>query len=715
VVSNSTLLAEDIGSFKGFTESGREFIAGIVAPYKSEFVPLLGAFVLVEVGERSALLGRITQFFPLGAMTGEAGDEYLAKLHAKGTAVPEDVKETLLRYSVKVKLLGTVAIEGHSLGYRPGVRMLPHLGARVYSPTRDAMKFICNVGLEGREAATIGHYALGDIVFDRDPAIEVRFDVSRLISRRTLVFARAGYGKSNLVKLLIAKLFEQKQDCGMLIFDPEGEYAFEDVAKRPGLADLPGLQEKLVVFTNRPVPSKYERFVAGPVKFDLRDLSPSYLVDVCLPEQKRDNVFSIRLRGMGQEDWRHCIEVLHENGYSVTSEYVKKRFEMTDAPAGAIVNNVTPVIRSLHDPDSCIVQSVMYHLAKGRVVIVDISLLSTRDGQRAAGLLLKSLFDHNVKYFTAGEFLAVIKAIAVVEEAQNVLSERKMEEDNPFVEWVKEGRKYLLGAVMVTQQPGALSTQLLTQADNFFVLHLISHTDLNTLKDCNAHFSDDILAYVVSEPIEGNVFFWSAPDQPYVLSSKLLAFEEYAAERRKETTAEAKITPKEEFEGVLTSLEEVVRQVLESDPRVPVSAVSFADRLLNDRPELSRDGFVAANLWNLRYRVGEILVTNSKWGPPEQNPLLEELGGKWVLKWKYCERLGDTIRGSKRGKQGYFLLLGAESLHFRPEKTPRTAEDEAVAATAFIHDLEASPEPLRVGRRSRGRSRVARPSEETED
>ena len=41
----------------------------------------------------------------------------------------------------------------------------------------------------------------------------------------------------------------------------------------------------------------------------------------------------------------------------------------------------------------------------------------------------------------------------------------------------------------------------------------------------NAHFSDDILASILNEPIKGNCYFWSAPDQPFVLPARILNFD----------------------------------------------------------------------------------------------------------------------------------------------------------------------------------------------
>src|SRR6185437_461593 len=89
----------------------------------------------------------------------------------------------------------------------------------------------------------LGDYVLGEFVFcgaaneiedpifrPIDPKLTVTFNVRNLVSRRSVVFARAGYGKSNLLKFLIAELYRQEPktehglDVGTLIFDPDGEY-----------------------------------------------------------------------------------------------------------------------------------------------------------------------------------------------------------------------------------------------------------------------------------------------------------------------------------------------------------------------------------------------------------------------------------------------------------------------------------------------------------
>ena len=106
--------------------------------------------------------------------------------------------------------------------------------------------------------------------------LPIQFDIDKLVAKRSFVFARAGYGKSVLIKLLVTRLYEKEQDVGMLIFDPEGEYAFP-VRNNLALANIPELADKLVVYTNRKYPNleeKYRKMIAGRVNLNITELRP---------------------------------------------------------------------------------------------------------------------------------------------------------------------------------------------------------------------------------------------------------------------------------------------------------------------------------------------------------------------------------------------------------------------------------------------------------
>src|SRR2546428_11286097 len=101
-----------IGVFKGFIESGLEFKADLVVPYQSEFTPLLGSFLVVEVSKQRYLLGRITRFHPVGLMAGAEAADYPARMTKAGRSLPQDPQEAKMPYNVDVTMPGGVTPRG---------------------------------------------------------------------------------------------------------------------------------------------------------------------------------------------------------------------------------------------------------------------------------------------------------------------------------------------------------------------------------------------------------------------------------------------------------------------------------------------------------------------------------------------------------------------------------------------------------------------------
>ncbi len=540
-----------VGTFKGFNERGLEFAAEIVAPYDASMLdrPQLGQFLLVELGsQEEASLGRITRFVPSGLLATPEGEDYVNTMQRRQQEVPEDLKQQRLKYRVQVKLLGAVRTVDSGIIYVPSQRRLPHLGARVALPSDQVLQELCNLS---RGTTELGMYVLGEFVYSGaafnqsqpelislDPCLQVTFDIKKLVSRRSVVFARAGYGKSNLVKFLVSELYQEQpmtannRPVGTLIFDPDGEYFWPDrVADRPGLCDVPHLKERLLAFTNRPAPSAYYgSWKAGEVKLDIRDLSPRDVISITISSERQTQQNVLKLKSVSDSNWRELVELIDKKGLQASDEevgrllgYEKGQTQQSAAEIGAARSNMYGVVRTLHDSNSQVLTGTLQALANGNIVVIDISLLSSGAGNMLAGLILRRIFSHNQEHFTGGA--PIIPVVAIVEEAQSVLG-RNLDDTSPYVEWVKEGRKYDLGAMLITQQPGAMAPELLSQADNWFCFHLLSEGDAGVLGKYNSHYSSDILAHLIAEPIPGNCYMWSAPHQPFVLPVRLRDFGE---------------------------------------------------------------------------------------------------------------------------------------------------------------------------------------------
>lgn len=544
-----------VGSFLGFSQGGLEFHADIVLPYNSDYqrIPMHGQFVLIALEHDSeAVLGRITSMSAHGRLTSSEGEDFILRAIGEDRPIPEDLRANHLRYRVNIRVLGVVKVINDRLTYVPSHRRLPHLGSKVAFLSDDVLKEVAGHNLEGAE---IGFFSLGEFVYagndhradlrpgeiSFEPPILPKFNQIHLVSRRTFVFARAGFGKSNLIKLLFAHLYRETPvvpkrggrtaKVGTVIFDPDGEYFWPDDKGRPGLCDVPHLRDKLVVFTERTAPSDYyESFTAAGIKLDIRELKPADVISIALSQDKQDQQNVRKLKALDQHSWEMLVNEIYENGNNADPNILKPLLKLEqgqEAELYAARANMTQVVRLLHDPGSTTLNMLLEALSEGKLCVIDVSQMRGEASLILSGLILSKIFKHNQEEFTSRE-AKTIPTIAVLEEAQSVLGQGATE--GPYVSWVKEGRKYDLGAVLVTQQPGSISHELLSQGDNWFVFHLLSAGDLAAVKRANAHFSDDILSSLLNEPIVGQGVFWSsAGGTPYPIPIRVLSFEKMFA------------------------------------------------------------------------------------------------------------------------------------------------------------------------------------------
>lgn len=541
-----------VGVFRGFREGGMEFHADLALPYRTEFhnTPMHGQFLLVQLETPDeAVLGRITSLSSEGRLSGPSGEDFNIRAVRERRAVPEGLREDYLKYRVNIRVLGVLRKTNGSLVFVPSHRRLPHVGSPVAFPSGAVLREIAGHNQAGAE---LGFFALGEYIFAkgderlnaenwmqlRDPTITVKFDIANLVSRRSFVFARAGFGKSNLNKLLFSALYSKtptvekrggkKVPVGTMIFDPDGEYFWPDDKGRPGLCDVPELEDQVVVFTSRAAPSPfYQSFVAGTIRLDIRRLRPSDVISIALPPERQDQQNVSKLRGLDSSRWEQLVDLIWSDRNGADLDAIKELLGLADgqdAEALAARGNMTKIVSQLHDPASRLLDLLLRALRDGKLCVVDVSQLRGGASMILSGLILRRIFDWNQEQFTRADSES-IPTIAVVEEAQSVLND-KASAATPYIEWVKEGRKYDLGAVLITQQPGSIPVEILSQGDNWFIFHLLSASDLQNVRRANAHFSDDLLSSLLNEPLVGQGVFWSSvKGNAYPVPLRILSFE----------------------------------------------------------------------------------------------------------------------------------------------------------------------------------------------
>jgi DNA helicase HerA-like ATPase len=451
-------------------------------------------------------------------------------------------KQKMFSYTYKVRILGTYLDSGTTLSFTTAVRKLPTVSYIARHLNKREIDSILNKSNEN--GAPIGSLCIGETVFEDKGQILFRID--KLRNRRTMIFAQSGFGKTNLVKVLLHYM-TNNTTYGKLIFDLNGEYFLRGTATY-GLGDIddPSIRSNVVVYTDKEIPNEYKdgkRFVSGgKVLLNMHDhLTVGDILNFGAGFSEVMKSFLFYLDEEGVSDFIKNIDQyvsnpkkLHEDfsdffgELKLKSDGTPKEDISARKTLMAIRKRIRHLIdegKGLHSKSSKLVEGVFEFLKQGKTVIIDLSLKDNMDASIISTILVRKLFDNNKENFTSNNPEKIVNAVTFVEEAQNVLSEEFVKSNaNPFVRVAKEGRKFGLGLVAITQRPSAISEEIRTQAENFFAFHMGNSDDVKALIKSNINYDGVIANFIQRETIAGNLYMVSS-EQAFALPVRVSEFE----------------------------------------------------------------------------------------------------------------------------------------------------------------------------------------------
>lgn len=151
--------------------------------------------------------------------------------------------------------------------------------------------------------------------------------------------------------------------------------------------------------------------------------------------------------------------------------------------------------RQYHAPNAGdFVSDILTLLDDGQTVILDLGNANEEVMRYFSNELSSAVFRHQVVKFT-GNNLGKRFVQLYFEEAHNLFPS-KDEPTDTYSRFAKEGAKYHIGMVYSTQSPSTVYKDLLAQTENFFIAHMSSRDEVNTLAKLNVAYDslkDDIL------------------------------------------------------------------------------------------------------------------------------------------------------------------------------------------------------------------------------
>ena len=139
-----------------------------------------------------------------------------------------------------------------------------------------------------------------------------------------------------------------------------------------------------------------------------------------------------------------------------------------------------PFIQYHHPHAGNFVSDILQLLDDGKTVILDLGNATDEIRRYFSDLLSRAVFSHQETKFT-GNNLGDHFVQLYFEEAHNLFPRDEKDFTGVYARFAKEGAKFHIGMVYSTQSPSTISRELLAQTENFFVAHMSSQDEANTI------------------------------------------------------------------------------------------------------------------------------------------------------------------------------------------------------------------------------------------
>ncbi len=330
----------------------------------------------------------------------------------------------------------------------------------------------------------LGNLRSGSKVLDK----EVILDGKKVLSHHVLISAQTGKGKSNLLKNILLKSLNINY-ASFLIFDPHDEYY------RKGIKD----KDKLEYFSLKPLPHTNE------LSFDLRLIRPGHLIDITdfsNPQIQHMYIYYNHFK----ERWIEKIlkgeksEDMNEDEVNDASLNAVKRRIMSALEISMKNGKIRSHSVFKKDGSKRVMKKIINSL-KEKHVVIDTSRLSDNIEKMLSMMIAREVFKERKRNENRNRTISMI-----IEEAPRVLKE----DNNIFSTIAREGRKFNVGLVAITQMPSLIPKQVLANLNTKIIMGTEMSSERNALIDSSAQdlteFSDAISSLNIGEALITTTF-----------------------------------------------------------------------------------------------------------------------------------------------------------------------------------------------------------------
>ena len=461
-----------MGTVKGPGEGGNQYI---FITSENSYVRI-GEFVYYEIEELEQpslkILGKISD----RRLIDHLPDRLFADTETNPQAIAALIGFTYANPEIYEVTVDVVGYFHPSLGF-VNPRNVPTPGAKVYLAEDTLLQQILNK----RQPWDIGSAHIGDLLLRDAGAVSVVLDVKELVSTHMAILAGTGSGKSYTAGVLVEELLRPHNRAAVLILDPHGEYGtLTEMRGHPAFAnDQDGYIAKVKVLT--------------PDQVRIRMSSLDYYDILTLLPEMSDRQQSILNKAF-------VILKRHQGGHHRwnTSDLIAAVFEadrQIDQEGNEKIGSSAPALEWKLER---LERSPYFHpfehltprdlLEPGQVTILQMNEISQEEQQVICAAILRQTYHARMNtqknnLSSEDENYLPYPTFVLIEESHRFAPAHEPSRCKQVLRTIlSEGRKFGLGMGLITQRPGKLDSDVLSQCMSQFLMRIVNPVDQESLK-----------------------------------------------------------------------------------------------------------------------------------------------------------------------------------------------------------------------------------------
>ena len=467
-----------IGTTKGPGETAHEYL--FITPDRGR-VAKVGEFVYYETevdGQSRRVLGRVTGRQPVRLFP----DGFLAD-----PEVPPDEVAALIGYAereyelfeVNVVVLGYY---DETLGDFVNPRLPPRAGTPIYVADDEMLAQV----LSKRAIGQTGAAHIGSLLSRPAGEVPIAVDLRAVTSTHLAIIASTGAGKSYLAGVLIEELMMPRNRAATLVVDPHGEY--DTLVQMQGLDDFAGddgYRPQVEIIRPEDVKVRISSLTLGDLRYLLPEMSERmhYVLGRAyglVGRKHGDNWTLAQFRIAVREAE---MQMSSKSEPSVDEQVEELLQESDFGTAGAVIWRINSRLESSTIFDDFESLPLARLFRPGQCTVLQLNEVDQREQQVVVATLLRRLLHARMQTekrlaVQGDEAYLPYPAFVLIEEAHNFApASADLVSSQVLKVILSEGRKFGVAVGLISQRPGKLDADVLSQCMTQFILRIVNPVD----------------------------------------------------------------------------------------------------------------------------------------------------------------------------------------------------------------------------------------------